>query len=71
MPVFEFTDHERDSIVAFVGYLHDGPDRGGADIGGIGPVPEGFVAWGLGMGACFAVALLIGHRRQRAPGERT
>lgn len=71
MPVFAFDQHERDSIVAFLTYLEERPDRGGADIGGVGPVPEGFVAWGLGMGSLFAIAMLVGHRRKRAPGERT
>ncbi len=71
MPVFAFDQHERDSIVAFLMHLEDRPDRGGADIGGVGPVPEGFVAWGVGMGSLFALAMLVGHRRSRAPGERT
>lgn len=67
MPVFAFSAQERDSIVAFIDYLEHRPDRGGADIGGVGPVPEGFVAWGLGMGACFAIALLVGYRRPGKP----
>ena len=71
MPVFELERHEQDSVVAFIDYLHNHPDRGGADIGGVGPVPEGFVAWGVGMGACFAIVLFVGHRRVRRPGERT
>jgi ubiquinol-cytochrome c reductase cytochrome c subunit len=62
MPVFEYDAHERDSIVAFIDHLEDRPDRGGFDIGGVGPVPEGFVAWALGMGSCLAIALLIGRR---------
>ena len=70
MPVFAFEQHEMNSIVAFIDHIEDRPDRGGADIGGVGPVPEGFVAWGLGMGACFGVALLVGHRK-RSPGERS
>ncbi|HWC13153.1 MAG TPA: c-type cytochrome [Actinomycetota bacterium] len=68
MPVFDFSAHERDSIVRFIDYLEDRPDRGGADIGGVGPVPEGFVAWGIGMGACFAIALLVGTRGARPRG---
>jgi len=67
MPRFEFTDEQRNDIVNFVVYLRDEPRPGGADIGGIGPVPEGFVAWLVGMGALLAVALLIGsHRRKPA-----
>ena len=71
MPVFAFDRHELDSVLAFIDYLEHHPDRGGADIGGVGPVPEGFVAWGLGMGSCIAVALLIGHHRKHPPGQET
>jgi ubiquinol-cytochrome c reductase cytochrome c subunit len=71
MPVFAFDEHERNSVIAFIHDLEHRPDRGGADIGGVGPVPEGFVAWVLGMGACVAVALLVGHHRKRAPGDET
>ena len=69
MPVFAFDQRELNSVVAFIDDLEDRPDRGGADIGGVGPVPEGFVAWSLGMGAFLGVALLVGHHRKRPPGE--
>lgn len=67
MPVFAFDQQESNSIVAFIDHLENQPDRGGADIGGVGPVPEGFVAWVVGMGALMGVALLVGHHRKR-PG---
>ncbi len=70
MPVFDFSPHERDSIVAFIAYLEHRPDRGGADIGGVGPVPEGFVAWALGMAALLGVALVVGHHRPTRPPSR-
>ncbi|MDQ3983472.1 MAG: hypothetical protein M3271_12400 [Actinomycetota bacterium] len=63
MPVFGFSQGERDSVVAYVRHLDEADDPGGADIGGIGPVPEGFVAWGVGMFALVIAALLIGQRR--------
>lgn len=69
MPVFAFDQHESDSIVAFIEHLENRPDRGGADIGGVGPVAEGFVAWVVGMGSLFGVALLVGHHRKRAPED--
>ena len=64
MPKFEFVDTQRNDIVNFIVYLRDEPRPGGADIGGIGPVPEGFVAWILGMGALLVVVLLIGRKRE-------
>lgn len=62
MPVFGFSQDERDAVVAYVDHLDDADDPGGADIGGIGPVPEGFVAWGVGMASLLVAALLIGRR---------
>ncbi|MDQ4126092.1 MAG: c-type cytochrome [Actinomycetota bacterium] len=65
MPVFGFSQEERDAVVAYVEHLDEADDPGGADIGGIGPVPEGFVAWGVGMTALLVAALLIGRHRGR------
>lgn len=63
MPVFGFSQQERDAVVDYVDHLDEEEDPGGADIGGIGPVPEGFVAWGVGMLSLLVAALLIGNRR--------
>jgi ubiquinol-cytochrome c reductase cytochrome c subunit len=63
MPVFGFSQEDRDAVVAYVDHLDEADDPGGADIGGIGPVPEGFVAWGVGMLSLVVVALLIGRHR--------
>lgn len=62
MPVFGFSDDERDAVVAYVEHLGEAEDPGGADIGGIGPVPEGFVAWGVGMLSLLVAALVVGRR---------
>lgn len=62
MPVFDFTEHERDSIVAYLTYLQNEDAPGGADIGGIGPVPEGFIGWAIGMLTLGLVSYLIGSR---------
>lgn len=62
MPVFGFSQEERDAVVAYVDHLDEAEDPGGADIGGIGPVPEGFIAWAVGMLSLLAAALLIGGR---------
>lgn len=62
MPQFDFTDGQVNDIVNFVVYLRDEPRPGGADIGGIGPVPEGFVAWLVGLGSLLLISRLIGSR---------
>lgn len=68
MPVFGFTEEERNDIAGFVSHLQTETAPGGADIGGIGPVPEGFVGWTAGMGTLAAVCYLIG-RKKRGQGE--
>lgn len=70
MPVFsDLTDTERNAIVTYVEYLRSAPNPGGFSIGGVGPVPEGFVGWLLGLGALLLIVVLIGHdwRRRVAP----
>ena len=63
MPPFDFTDAQRNDLVNFVNYLRDERRPGGADIGGIGPVPEGFVAWFVGLGSLIVICLFIGSHR--------
>jgi ubiquinol-cytochrome c reductase cytochrome c subunit len=58
-------DPEIDDITKFVGYLHHQASPGGADLGLIGPVPEGFVAWFLGAGVIVVITILFvarGHK---------
>ncbi len=69
MPVFNaqngYGQHEVDSIAAYLNYLRTVKakvDRGGAPIGGKGPVPEGFVAWVIGLGALLLAARFLGSR---------
>lgn len=70
MPPFDFTDDQRNDLVNFVIYLRDEPRPGGADIGGIGPVPEGFVAWLVGLGSLIVICLFIGsHRKTDDDGQ--
>jgi ubiquinol-cytochrome c reductase cytochrome c subunit len=63
MPVFgaeTFSEREIDSIVRYVLYLHDPPQRGGGELGRVGPVAEGAVAWVVGLGALLLLARWIG-----------
>ena len=66
MPVFgdeTFDGEDLNAIVAYVMYLQDPADRGGADAGRIGPVAEGAVGWILGMGLLLLVARWMGTKR--------
>jgi ubiquinol-cytochrome c reductase cytochrome c subunit len=64
MPPFDFADAQLNDIVNFVVYLREEPRPGGADIGGIGPVPEGFVAWFVGLGSLLLISRFIGSKRK-------
>lgn len=66
MPVFgpdTLTDAQVDSIARYVEYLQAPESPGGLRIGGLGPVPEGFVAWLVGLGALALVARWITRER--------
>jgi ubiquinol-cytochrome c reductase cytochrome c subunit len=63
MPVFGrdvIDDRQLDQVAAYVKYLRHPDDRGGVPIGRTGPVPEGFVALTLGLGALVAFVAWIG-----------
>ena len=65
MPVFgpdTLSDEELNSLVRYVEYLRDPDDPGGVPIGRTGPIPEGFVAWLVGMVALLALVAWIGTR---------
>ncbi len=72
MPVFGpdvISDTELSDVVAYVEYLDRPATPGGLQIGRNGPVPEGFVIWLVGVGACILVVTWIGTRDpvRRAP----
>ncbi len=65
MPVFgskEISDQELNDVVAYVRYLKAPEDPGGLPLGRIGPVPEGFVAWFVGVTLLLACVYWIGTR---------
>ncbi len=65
MPSFSvraISDRELDSIIRYVQYAKHPDDRGGWAIGHVGPVPEGLVAWLIGMAVLIAVCVVIGER---------
>ncbi len=51
-----------DAIVRYVVYLRNPDDRGGANLNHVGPLIEGFVAIGLGLGLIVIVTRWIGTR---------
>jgi ubiquinol-cytochrome c reductase cytochrome c subunit len=65
MPVFGedvLDDPALASTIRYVRYLRDPADPGGLPIGRTGPIPEGFVAWIIGIGALLALTTWIGTR---------
>ena len=67
MPVFDerqLSQHDVDSIAAYLDYLRHRPSPGGLTIGGVGPVAEGYVAWVIGIGLLVLVVLWIERRHQ-------
>ncbi|MDQ3751635.1 MAG: c-type cytochrome [Actinomycetota bacterium] len=68
MPNFGFDPATRNEIIRYVRYLQARRNPGGADLGGIGPVPEGFAGLAIGMGALVLIALFIGKQRGHAHG---
>jgi ubiquinol-cytochrome c reductase cytochrome c subunit len=63
MPRFEpeaLNGPQVDSVAAYVGRLQQGGNRGGWDLGRIGPVTEGLVAWVLGLGLVLWVVRRLG-----------
>ncbi len=73
MPVFgpdTISDEELNDLAAYVEYLRSPEDPGGLPIGRTGPIPEGFVAWLIGIPALLALVAWIGTRmpiRRRGP----
>jgi ubiquinol-cytochrome c reductase cytochrome c subunit len=53
-------EEQLNSIARYVEYLRDPEDRGGQDLGHLGPIPEGFVAWAVGLLALVLVIRWIG-----------
>jgi ubiquinol-cytochrome c reductase cytochrome c subunit len=71
MPVFgaeRFPDDDVADIAAYVDYLKQPEDRGGLPLWHVGPVPEGLVAWLVGLGSLLLLTRWLGTRE---PAERS
>jgi ubiquinol-cytochrome c reductase cytochrome c subunit len=62
MPPFSFADEDREALIAYVEYLRSAPTPGGAPIGGVGPVAEGFIAILIGLVGLVVIARFVGSR---------
>jgi ubiquinol-cytochrome c reductase cytochrome c subunit len=65
MPVFadnEITPDQKKEIIAYVSYLQNSKDPGGAGLGRIGPVSEGLLVWTAGLGVLILAILWIGAK---------
>lgn len=65
MPHFDshqINQHQLDSLVRYIQYSRHPLNAGGWGIYNIGPIPEGLVAWFMGLLALLIVARLIGER---------
>jgi ubiquinol-cytochrome c reductase cytochrome c subunit len=60
----QLSDAEVASIVRYVESAKSPEDPGGWAIGHLGPIPEGMVAWFIGLGALLLVARVIGERSE-------
>jgi ubiquinol-cytochrome c reductase cytochrome c subunit len=66
MPVFSsesLSDKEADALVKYAAYLAEANNRGGAPLEYGGPIPEGLVAWLVGLGGLIGAAVWIGRTR--------
>ena len=73
MPHFDdsqIDQHELDSLARYVLWTRNPNNAGGWAIYNIGPIPEGLVAWWLGLGSLLIVARLIGERLDERTGTR-
>ena len=71
MPHFDakqLDQHQLDSIARYILWTRHPTNSGGWGIYNIGPVPEGMVAWFIGLLALVIVARLIGERMDERPG---
>ncbi len=65
MPRFsdgQLTVEEKKAITNYVRYVTTAAQPGGSDLGRFGPVPEGLVAWFVGMTSLVIATLWIGNR---------
>jgi len=68
MPIFDLPAEDGNAVASYVEFLRTSDPLGGFSIGNIGPVPEGFVGWFVGMGLLAVLAYLVGRDWRKAGG---
>ena len=69
MPVFNddvVRPEDKRAIIAYLNDLHEKPNQGGLNLGGLGPVSEGLWAWIVGIGGLMAFAIWIAAKGAKA-----
>jgi ubiquinol-cytochrome c reductase cytochrome c subunit len=69
MPVFSdevLKPSQKRDIIAYINTIRDQPKYGGSDLGSLGPVSEGLVAWLVGLGALVVFAIWIASHSVRS-----
>lgn len=69
MPVFSdaiIPANEKQDIIAYVEHMRNQADPGGLNIGRVGPVTEGLVAWIVGLVVIIGFSVWIGAKAKRA-----
>ncbi|WP_131767859.1 cytochrome bc1 complex diheme cytochrome c subunit [Candidatus Protofrankia californiensis] len=67
MPLFgpgQLDEADAVAVAKYVRHVSEAPSAGGDDLGKYGPVPEGLLAWLVGIGGLLAVCLWIGARQK-------
>ncbi|TWP36993.1 cytochrome c [Leekyejoonella antrihumi] len=65
MPVFNNTNMsptDKKDIISFLQNTKDEPNQGGANLGNLGPVPEGLFVWTIGIGLLIGAAVWLGRK---------
>jgi ubiquinol-cytochrome c reductase cytochrome c subunit len=68
MPKFspkQISDSDLNSIIKYVQWTNHPSNHGGWGIGNIGPIPEGLVAWWIGIPLLLIACAAIGKRFKR------
>lgn len=73
MPNFSngnLSPEEKRDVIAYLGSLDEQPSYGGFGLGGLGPVPEGMVAWLGGIGVLVGAAVWIAAHTTRSSKKK-